>query len=270
MDIGTAKVSADERARVPHHGLDLVDPDVRFTAADYRRYALEVLRGIAARGRVAVMVGGTGLYLRAVGRGLPVDSTGQDEAVRAELEVRLVTEGLPSLLLELRSLAPSAYERIDRANPRRVVRALERARLVGDAPLPAPEGYPAPAVWLGLTVDPAEHHVAIERRARAQFRHGLLEEAATLRDRFDEGLPPFGAMGYREAFDVLAGRRTLEAAILQTAQRTRSYAARQRTWFRAEPGIHWLASGSAVTAAALALEELGALREELDRRGSGP
>ena len=98
MDIGTAKVGAADRARVPHHGLDLADPDQRFTAADFRRYALVVLAGIAQRGRPAVLVGGTGLYLRAVARGLPMDTTGDDPAVRAELEGRLETEGLPALL----------------------------------------------------------------------------------------------------------------------------------------------------------------------------
>jgi tRNA dimethylallyltransferase len=240
MDIGTAKVGSTERARVPHHGLDLVTPDVRFTAADFRRYALDVLAGIAARGHAAVLVGGTGLYLRAIARGLPMESTGDDPAVRAELEARLETEGLPALLTELRSLAPAAYERVDRANHRRVIRAIERARLEGDAPPPTPEGYPASVVSLAITVDPDRHLAAIAGRAEAQFRDGLLEEAAGLRDRYAEDLRPFGAMGYREAFDVLSERTSLAAAISRTIERTRSYASRQRTWFRAEPDLYWL------------------------------
>ncbi len=239
MDIGTAKATAAERAQVPHHGLDIVAPDVRFTAADFRRHVLGVLAGIAERGRPAVLVGGTGLYLRAVARGLPMDSTGHDPMVRDELEARLASEGLPSLLAELRVLAPSAYERVDRANHRRVIRAIERARLEGDVPPPAPEGYPAPVAWLGMTPGP-DHAQVIEARVRSQFSGGLLEEAAALRDRYGEDLVPFGAMGYREAFDVLAGRATIEASITRTAERTRSYASRQRTWFRAEPDIHWL------------------------------
>ncbi|MCY7417885.1 MAG: tRNA (adenosine(37)-N6)-dimethylallyltransferase MiaA [Chloroflexi bacterium] len=239
MDIGTAKATAAERAQVPHHGLDIVDPDQRFTAADFRRCTLAILAGIAARGHPAVLVGGTGLYLRAVARGLPMDSTGHDPMVRDELEARLASEGLPSLLAELSVLAPSAYERVDRANHRRVIRAIERARLEGDVPPPTPEGYPAPVAWLGLVPGP-DHAQVIEARARSQFRVGLLEEAAALRDRYGEDLVPFGAMGYREAFDVLAGRATVEASIARTAERTRSYASRQRTWFRAEPDIHWL------------------------------
>ncbi len=200
MDIGTAKVSGTDRARVPHHGLDLVDPDVRFTAADFRRYALAILADIAARGRPAVLVGGTGLYLRAVARGVPMDTTGEDPVVRAELEDRLERDGLPSLLAELQSLAPNAWERVDRANHRRVIRAIERARVEGDAPPPPPEGYPAPVVWLGMAADPDRHAQDIEDRARAQFRDGLLDEAAELRARFGEDQRPFGAMGYREAF----------------------------------------------------------------------
>ena len=242
MDIGTAKVGAADRARVPHHGLDLADPDQRFTAADFRRYALVVLAGIAQRGRPAVLVGGTGLYLRAVARGLPMDTTGDDPAVRAELEGRLETEGLPALLAELQAIAPGAWERVDRANHRRVSRAIERARLDGAVPPPAPEGYPAPVVWLGVTPGP-DHLQIIGERVRGQFRDGLLVEAAGLRDRYGEDLAPFGAMGYREAFDVIAGRNTTDTAVARTVERTRSYASRQRTWFRSEPDVHWLAPG---------------------------
>jgi tRNA dimethylallyltransferase len=256
MDIGTAKVSGADRARVPHHGLDLVEPDARFTAADFRRYALTVLADIAARGRPAILVGGTGLYLRAVARGIPMDTTGEDLVVRAELEDRLEREGLPSLLAELHSIAPSAWERVDRANHRRVIRAIERARVEGDAPPRPPEGYPAPVAWLGIAADPGRHAQDIEERARAQFRDGLLDEAAALRERFGEDLRPFGAMGYREAFDVLAGRRTLDAAVFRTSERTRSYASRQRTWFRAEPDIHWLPPGPGSMAAALEVARL--------------
>ena len=181
MDIGTAKVSAADRARVPHHGLDLVDPDEPFTAADYRRAARSALEGIAARGGMAIMVGGTGLYLRAVARGFPLDETGHDPQVRADIEARLVGEGgLHQLVAELRSVAPGVAARTDLANPRRVVRALERVTVHGDTPPPPPQGYPAPSVWIGLQVEPAIHRDWIADRARAQFANGLLEEAAGL------------------------------------------------------------------------------------------
>jgi tRNA dimethylallyltransferase len=253
MDIGTAKATPAERAAVPHHGLDLVDPDERFAASDYQRTALAALRGIASRGNLGLLVGGTGLYLRAVARGLPLEHGGSDPELRADLEARLASDGLAPLVAELRSRDPLGARRIDERNPRRVVRALERAIISGSATPAPPLGYPAPATWLGLTCEPAEHRRAIEERARQQFASGLLDEAARLRARFGEDLPAFSAMGYREAFDVLAGHGDLECAIAADARRTWAYARRQRTWFRTEPDIAWLPAGPGLPERALAV-----------------
>ncbi|MDP8905519.1 MAG: tRNA (adenosine(37)-N6)-dimethylallyltransferase MiaA [Chloroflexota bacterium] len=240
MDIGTAKVSAEDRARVPHHGLDLVAPDEAFSAADFRRHALGALRAIAARGGLAILVGGTGLYLRAVARDIPLEETGADPEVRAGLERRLAGEGLHALVADLRSRAPATAARTDLANPRRVVRALERVAVSGDNPPPAPRGYPGPIAWLGLDTDPETNDRWIEERARWQFANGLLDEAAGLRERYGAALPAFSAFGYREAFALLRGEASRAGAIEQTIARTRRFARRQRTWFRAEPGIRWL------------------------------
>lgn len=239
MDIGTAKVTAEQRALVPHHGLDLADPDETFTAADYQQAADAALREIAARGGVALLVGGTGLYLRALARGLPLDETGRDAVVRAGLEQRLAGEGLHVLVAQLRSTAPRVAARTDVANPRRVVRALERVAVAGDTPPPAPRGYPARSVWIGLQVDPTQHREWITNRACGQFASGLLDEAAALRSRYDPTLPAFSAFGYHEAFAVLDGELTVEQAIERDAARTWQFARRQRTWFRAEPDITW-------------------------------
>jgi tRNA dimethylallyltransferase len=245
MDIGTAKVTAAQRALVPHHGLDLANPDEAFTAADYRRAAIDALHGIAARGGVALLVGGTGLYLRAVARGMVLDETGRDATVRADLERRLAGEGLHVLVAQLRSVAPGVAARTDVANPRRVVRALERAAVHGDRPPPAPRGYPARSVWIGLQVEPATHRARIVERARAQVAAGLLEEAAALRARFDADLPAFTAFGYHEAFAMLDGELTLEQAVERDATRTWQFARRQRTWFRAEQDVTWIDADSA-------------------------
>jgi tRNA dimethylallyltransferase len=250
MDIGTAKVSAADRARVPHHGLDLAPPDARFTLADYVGHATEALQGIAARGRVALLVGGTGLYLRAVGRGMRLDPGSADPGVRAAIEDRLAAGGLGPLVAELRERAPRLADATDLANPRRVVRALERATLLGDSPPPPPAGYPAPVVWLGLVMPAEDHRAAIGERARGQFRAGLVEEAAALRTRYDTRAPAFSAFGYREALDVLDGRRTMESALEETVRRTRAFARRQRTWFRSEPGITWIDAGPSAAARA--------------------
>lgn len=241
MDIGTAKVAPDVRARVPHHCLDVVEPDEPFTAADYVRHALTALADIAARGAIALMVGGTGLYLRAVARGLPLETSGHDRLLRARLEERLASEGLAVLAAELEGHDPAAARSIDLRNPRRVVRALERLMVAGTALPPPARGYPAPQLWLGLEVEPDRHRREISERVRDQFEGGLLAEAAELLSRYGEDLPAFSAMGYREAFDVLAGRLDLGSAVSLTARRTWAYARRQRTWFRSEPGITWLA-----------------------------
>jgi tRNA dimethylallyltransferase len=237
MDIGTAKPTEEERATVPHHGLDLVDPDEPFTAADFRRHALTALADIGSRGGLGFLVGGTGLYLRTVARGLPLDRGDTDAKLRAELEARLAAGGLDTLATELRERDASAAEGIDLHNPRRVVRALERAILTGSARPPEPEGYPAPTLWLSLTTAPEPHHVRIHARVVEHFEAGLLDEADRLRARYPEDLAAFSAMGYREAFDVLAGRCTLKEAIERDDQRTWAYARRQRTWFRSEPDI---------------------------------
>jgi len=252
MDVATAKPTPAERAAAPHHCLDLVDPDEPFSAADYRAAALDALHGIADRGGTALLVGGTGLYLRTVARGLPVDVRDADPMVRASLEERLAGDGLEPLLDELRTRDPAGAVAIDQHNPRRVVRALERAIISGTARPPEPEGYPAPVTWLGLRMEPPAHRARIRTRIEAHFAGGLLEEAASLRERYPEDLRAFSAMGYREAFDVLAGRCSMAEAAERDAVRTWAYVRRQRTWFRSEPGVTWLAAGEGAGAAARA------------------
>jgi tRNA dimethylallyltransferase len=241
LDIGTAKATVRERRGIPHHGLDLVDADQAFTVADFTAHAREALAGIGERGGVAILAGGTGLYLRAVARGLPTESLPADPAVRARLEAEFLAVGLEPLVERLRVVAPRRAASLDIANPRRVVRALEIATVAGGEPdLPAPRGYDGRSAWIGLTVEPAEHRVWISNRARAQFDAGLVEEARGLRERFDPALPAFSAIGYREAWAELDGELTREAAIAEDARRNQAFAKRQRTWFRAEPGIEWL------------------------------
>ncbi len=240
LDIGTAKVGPADRARIPHHGLDLVDPDEPFSVADFVRHARGALAGIAGRGRIALLVGGTGLYLRAVARGLEPEALPHDPALRAELEADLRRAGLAALVDRLRRVAPGRAAAVDLANPRRVVRALEAALLVGDRPPPPFRGYPGPHVWIVLDVEPSTHRAWIAARARAQFEAGLLDEAAALRARYDPDLPAFSAIGYREAWAVLDGQLDLAAAIELDARRNVAFARRQRIWFRGEPDAVWV------------------------------
>ena len=241
LDIGTAKIRPDERLGIPHHGLDLVEPDVRFTVGDFVRHAEGALARLAERRGIALLVGGTGLYLRAVGRGLDIEALPHDPTRRAALDAELERDGLGPLVARLREQAPRLAAAIDPRNPRRVLRALEHAAVNGDRPRPTPRGYGGPSLWLGLALaDRALHDRRIGERAVAQFAAGLLEEAASLRRRWDPSLPAFSAIGYREAWSVLDGTATLEAAIALDAQRNRAFARRQATWFRSEPGIRWL------------------------------
>jgi tRNA dimethylallyltransferase len=240
LDIGTAKPTLEERRGVPHHGLDLVDPDGAFSVADFADHVAEVLSPIAAAGGLAILAGGTGFYLRAIARGLDTNALPSDPAVRATVEETLAELGVAAAAARLQSLAPTLAARIDLRNPRRVARALEMAEIAGDAPLPEPLGYPAPVAWIGLDVRRAVHDRWIGERARAQFAAGLVEEARALRERFDPALPAFSAIGYAESWALLDGEIDRETAIERDAARNVAFAKRQRTWFRREPDIEWL------------------------------
>jgi tRNA dimethylallyltransferase len=243
LDIGTAKAPIAARAGIPHHGLDLVDPDKAFSVVDYVRHAREALAGIASRGGIAILVGGTGLYLRAIARGLDAEALPFDREVRERIEAGLARDGLEPAVARLRELAPTLASRIDLANPRRVARALEIAELRGDVAPPPALGYPGAVAWVGLRLAPSTHREWIANRAREQFDAGLVEEARALRDRFDPALPAFSAIGYRESWAVIDGTSTREQAIELDAQRNVAFAKRQATWFRSEPGVEWLDAG---------------------------
>ena len=236
MDVGTAKPTIAERRGVPHHGLDLVEPDEPFSVADFVAHVDAVLADLAARSGVALLVGGTGFWIRAVAGGLPLDDLPFDPAVRASLDDDLARHGLPALVARLEAAAPRLAASVDLRNPRRVVRALEIATLAGDAPRPAPRGYAGPLLRIGLDVtDRAVHRAWIARRAETQLDGGLLEEAAALRARFDPALPAFSAIGYREAWDLLDGRLDRAGYLETNVRRNVAFAGRQRTWFRREP-----------------------------------
>jgi len=236
LDVGTAKPTVEERRGVPHHGLDLAEPDEAFSVADFATYASGVLAALAQGGGIAVLAGGTGFWIAAVVGGLPVDQLPWDPAVRAMLEADLARDGRSSLVARLRGLAPARAERTDLRNPRRVVRALEIATLAGDAPLPKPGGYPSPVLRIGLDVaDHALHRAWIARRAETQLDGGILPEAEALRARFDPGLPAFSGIGYREAWDLLDGRLDRAGYLAVNVRRNVAFARRQRTWFRREP-----------------------------------
>lgn len=240
MDIGTAKPSAAERREVRHHLLDLVHPSERFTVAQYGAAFDEAVAGIAARGGRAVLVGGTGLYLRAVVDRLEIP--GEYPVVRGSLEAEPDTVALHD---RLRRLDPVAARRMEPTNRRRVVRALE-VTLGSGRPFssfgPGLTSYPPTSVRLiGLRVPRDELDERIERRFHALMEGGLLDEVRRLAAD-PAGLSPTArqALGYRELLAHLEGRVTLQAAVDAAVARTRQFARRQERWFRRDPRIEWL------------------------------
>jgi tRNA dimethylallyltransferase len=239
MDVGTAKPTAEERRRVPHHCIDLVDPREPYDAARYQRDGRAALADIAARGKNAYVVGGTGLYLRALLDGLLLDAAPTDPDLRAALEGRAAAEGAAALHRELASIDPAAAERVDVGNARRVVRYLELALLAGR--VPRERGATIAARRIGLNPPRAWLDDRIGARARRMVDDGVLEETRRLVETgVDRRLPSMSGHGYVHWAAHLRGEMTLEAAIAATAKDVRAYSRRQMTWFRRDPEIRWV------------------------------
>ena len=242
MDVGTAKPDAAARATVPHHLLDLVAPDAPFTLHDWLRAARRVVDEVGERGRLPLLVGGTGLYVAALLDGYRLPDPAPDPRRRAELADQLERDGLAHLAARLAELDPTVAARTDLRNPRRVLRAIERAEAGG--PPAGREPHAAAVRVLGIG-RPREVLLArIRARASWMFGAGLLDEVRDLQSAgFGPDLEPMTGHGYREAARHLAGEWPLQQAIDVTATRTGQYARRQMTWFRRDPRVMWLDAG---------------------------
>lgn len=239
MDVGTAKLAPGERRGVPHHLLDVLDPREEASVADYQVLARAALTDLAARGRRAVAVGGSGLYVRALLDHM--EFPGTDPAVRAELEQRVETQGARALHDELAAVDPVAAAGIGPRNARRVVRALEVVALTGrpySASLPRHE-YEVPAVQLGLDCDRDALDARIEVRTARMWDGGLLDEVRRLADH-GLGRTASRAVGYAQALAQIAGELDADAARAATAAGTRRLARKQMGWFGRDPRVHWL------------------------------
>lgn len=254
LDIGTAKPTQDERRRVPFHLLDLLNPDERFSAADFRSRALEAIRDIQRRGKRALVVGGTGLYLKALEVGL-FEGPPRDDAVRAELEERLRREGVESLHRELQKLDPAASESIPSRNRQRIIRALEVHRLTGrrisdfwNEHRSSRSGRDDCAfLKVGIDLAKDELNRRIEERVEGMIEQGLLAEVHALLDQWGGQAPGMRLIGYKEVVAYLEGKATLEGAIALLIRNTRQYAKRQRTWFKKDREIQWFDSPDRLT-----------------------
>ena len=245
MDIGTAKPTAEERQGIPHHMIDVADPEESFSVSRYCQMATPIVEDILRRGKTCIIAGGTGLYVDALIRGndfAPIPSTG----CRQRLERRAEAEGIQVLTQELSAVDPESVQRAQ-GNPRRIIRALEVYLETGQtltAHNLATQAIPPrfSPLWIGLDDgDRQDLYRRIDLRVDLMLEQGLLEEIRSL---LDSGIPESAtamqAIGYKEFIDALRGRIPMEQAVSDLKQATRRYAKRQKTWFRRNRDIHWI------------------------------
>jgi len=244
LDIGTAKPSADERSRAPHHLLDIAAPDELVTAGDYSRAARRAIQEIRERGHLPIVVGGTGLYLRALLEGLFAGPP-RSEELRGRLRERASERGAEYLHKLLRRMDPAAAQAIHANDVPKVIRAVEVSLssrrpmtdlwLQGRDPL---RGFRI--LRIGLNPDREALYRRINARAEEMFARGLVDEAQVLRERYGAAARPLSSLGYKQAIDYLDGALSPDQAIAAAQQGHRNFAKRQMTWFRREPDVHWL------------------------------
>ena len=248
LDIGTAKPSPADRARVRHHLIDVVDLQEPFDAAKFAALAHQAVADIQSRGRVPILCGGTGLYFKAFLEGLG-EAPPADKNLRVELE----TTPLPELLRELAEKDPATCETIDRQNPRRVIRAVEVIRLTGkpfsqqraewkaEGKRQKAENEEQKAEGFGLSRQPEDLRKRIDARVDEMFRRGLVAETEQLLKRnLDENKTARQALGYRQVIEHLRGARSLDETVELVKIKTRQFAKRQMTWFRRQLNLEWI------------------------------
>lgn len=244
MDIGTAKVTGDERARVKHHLIDVVRPDESLSLAQFRDMATAALNDIWSCGRLPFLVGGTGLYVRALLEGWAVPEVPPNEALRKRLYARAEREGAESLHGELKEIDPAAAETIDARNVRRVVRALEvcieTGRRISDLQTREDPNYAT--LWLGLTMPRAQLYSRIDERVDRMVDTGLVDEVRGLLEQgYSQDMPAMSGLGYRQIAAYLQGACTLDEAVVLIKRQTRRFVRQQYNWFRLDDSrIHWL------------------------------
>jgi tRNA dimethylallyltransferase len=244
FEIGTAKPTAEERARAPHHLFDIVEPAGYITAGQYARQARQVLEDIKARGQVPIVVGGTGLYLRALLEGL-FPGPQRSEELRERLRERATQKNSAHLHKILRRLDAAAADNIHANDTPRLIRAIEvclatRRQMTemwseGRDPL---KGFTI--LRIGLNPDREALYARINQRALVMFERGLVEETRQLLAKYGDSARPLASLGYKQAVQLLRGELTGDAAIAAAQQAHRNYAKRQLTWFRREPDVAWL------------------------------
>ncbi len=245
MDIGTAKPTSKERKKVSHHLIDLISPDKNFSVSEYQRLAREAVEKISQRGKIPLLVGGSGLYVRAVLDDLDFPSGALNSSLRKIIERRAEKEGKEVLFEELKRIDPEAAQNIHPQNVRRVIRALEVIQLTGKKfsdyqkrwKLRIPF-YPAKVFGISLPRDIL--YQKINERVEKMIENGFLEEVRYLKRKYQLALTARQALGYRELFNFLEDKCTLSEAIEEIKKKTRNFAKRQLSWFKNDKRVIWL------------------------------
>ena len=249
MDIGTAKLPVEERRGIPHHMFDVLQVSDEAAVADYQEQARAVIAQINDRGNIAILVGGSGLYVSSVL--FDFEFPGHDDAVRARLELELEERGPGVMFAKLKEKAPEAAERIDQKNSRRVLRALEVLEVTGSTQalgtLPEEPVYWRPTVIVGLSEEREVLIERLDRRVEKMWEQGLLTEVEGLIPAgIEQGVTARRAIGYAQALAELAGEMSQAEAIEETQAITRRYARRQVSWFKRYADVEWLPAGDSV------------------------
>ena len=244
MEIGTAKATPEERARVPHHLLDVIDPDQTLGLAQFQALAYAAIDGVLARRKIPFLAGGTGLYVMAVVEGWQVPIVPPDDALRRALYRQAEEQGAEALYARLQAADPGAAQRIDPRNVRRVIRALEVCLATG-RPISEQRGKSPPSyrtLMIGLTLPRPQLYRRIDERVEAMFEHGLEEEVRRLvAAGYGFNLPAMSGVGYGQFAPYLAGQATLAEVIQAIKRATRRFVRHQSNWFRLDdPRIHWV------------------------------
>ncbi|CAN5720369.1 tRNA (adenosine(37)-N6)-dimethylallyltransferase MiaA [soil metagenome] len=242
MDIGTAKPTWQERQRVPHHLIDIRNPDQTLSVAEYQQIAYRTIDEVHRRQQVPFLVGGTALYLRAIVQGLRIPEVPPDPVLRAKLETLLVQAGRTALFQQLQALDPATAAVIDAQNPRRVLRALEIVMITGKSKIELEGAEPPPyrVLQIGLDRPRAQLYQRIDQRVDAMIAEGLVQETQQLLEAgYRPPLPAITSLGYREIIAYLQGEMTLAAAVERIKTETHRFVRHQYTSFRKLPGIDW-------------------------------
>jgi tRNA dimethylallyltransferase len=243
MDIGTAKPTPEERARVPHHLIDIADPDETVGLAEFQEQASAAIAGVQSRGRLPLLVGGTGQYVRAVVEGWQIPRVLPDLNLRTGLETQAEREGAGALHARLADLDPVAAERIDPRNVRRVIRALEVCLITGQPISEQQRKHPPayPIIQIGLTRTRPDLYARVDRRVKAMMDAGLADEVRRLIDAgFSWDLPAMSGLGYMQFRPYFEGRASLEEVAAEIKRATRRFIRQQYNWFRlSDPAIRW-------------------------------